>query len=146
MIIQNFGPHNFIFNLDQWYWGRGRVGDMSVVWFEHVDKAGKSSSNAYIAQRNRILHSVCSGVTVRPFGKGVEFPIPAGSDAVVDGFTITVDVGAAGRYEFNATATKKIDGGPGLARWIGNLEGGLVGGQTASGPALWDMIGPIPSF
>ncbi|GJD03187.1 hypothetical protein ColKHC_12012 [Colletotrichum higginsianum] len=73
---QNFGPYNFIFNLDQWYWGRGRAGDLSVVWFEHVDKQGKSSANAYLAQGNRILHSVCSGVTVRPFGKDVVFPVP----------------------------------------------------------------------
>ncbi|WQF86938.1 hypothetical protein CDEST_11952 [Colletotrichum destructivum] len=143
---KNFGPYNFIFNLDQWYWGRGRAGDLSVVWFEHVDKQGKSSANAYLAQGNRILHSVCSGVSVRPFGKDVVFPVPLGSEAVVDGFTINIDTGSAGTYQFNATVAKKIDGGPGLARWVGTLEGGLVGGETASGPALWDMIGPIPSF
>ncbi|KAJ0166592.1 hypothetical protein CTA2_6655 [Colletotrichum tanaceti] len=143
---KNFGPYNFIFNLDQWYFGHGRVGDMSVVWFEHVDKQGKVAANAYLARDNRILHSACSGVSVRPFGEGVVFPVPLGSEAVVDGFAIDIDAGSAGTYRFNATVAKKIDGGPGLARWVGTLSGGLVGGDTASGPALWDMIGPIPSF
>ncbi|GME31463.1 uncharacterized protein LTHEOB_3012 [Neofusicoccum parvum] len=139
---KNWAPFNFIPYLNQWYWGHGRAGDLSVVWFYHLDTADKVVASAYIARDNRILHSACAGVTVRPFGEGVEYPLPAGYNATVEGYEIEIDAGALGNYSFTATAKKSIVTPAGYDRWIGILEGGLVGGESSSGAALWEMMGP----
>ncbi|KAK0637659.1 Tyrosinase family protein asqI [Lasiodiplodia hormozganensis] len=139
---KNWAPFNFIAYLNQWYWGHGRAGSLSVVWFYHLDTANEVVASAYIAQDNKIIHSACSGVTVRPFGEGVEYPLPDNYNATIAGYEINIDAGSLGNYTFTATANRSIVDPAGYDRWIGILEGGLVGGESYSGPALWEQMGP----
>lgn len=143
---KNWIPFVFEANLNQWYWGHGRAGDLSVVWFDYLSKSNESVVSAYIARNNTIIHSACSGVTVRPFGLGVEYPIPLGSNATIEGYNISIDAGSVGEYKFTITATQQIVAPFLYNRWIGTLEGGLVGEESVSGPALWDQMGPIPEI
>ncbi|EXK80216.1 hypothetical protein FOQG_15230 [Fusarium oxysporum f. sp. raphani 54005] len=140
---KNFAGYDFSPALNQWYWGHGRSGDLSVVWFDHLNVAGQESTSAYIAKDNKIIHAACSGVSVRPFGKGVGYPTISPHELDIEGYYIHIDAGPGGKYAFTAKATSVLGLDLGYGRWAGTLDGGLVGGRNSSGPAMWDQMGPF---
>lgn len=129
--------------MNQWYWGHGRSGELSVVWFYHLNSADQVSASAYIAKNNKIIHAACSGITVRPFGKGVTYPGPPPAEVTIDGYAIHIDAGRLGEYAFTATATQVLGVLFGYGRWMGTFEGGRIGGKNSTGLALWEQMGPF---
>jgi hypothetical protein len=105
--------------------------------------AGQESTSAYIAKNNKIIHAACSGVSVRPFGKGVGYPTISPHELDIEGYHIHIDAGPAGKYAFTAKRTSVLGLDLGYGRWAGTLDGGLVGGRNFSGPAMWDQMGPF---
>ncbi|OCF34747.1 hypothetical protein I316_03289 [Kwoniella heveanensis BCC8398] len=161
---KNWGPYLFGSFIDQWYWGHGRAGPYSVVWFYLIPKAGglaESKALGWVSKDGEVLYSACGGgddqdtISVKPYGEGVEFPIPGPNmTSNIEGFDISFrcpygEDGADYAFRF----TKKVYTQADLdqyARWIGNIEGGpLAGGDGAAGngnvtgSALCEQMGPF---
>ena len=86
------------------------------------------SSQIYIAEGPTPL--ILGDVTVTPV---------TGSDYPNGTILLSADTGFAGRYEFTLspeTITATI--GSEYTRWIGKIEGGLVGGENSTGVVLWE--------
>ncbi|KAI0083469.1 hypothetical protein BDY19DRAFT_660322 [Irpex rosettiformis] len=83
-----------------WYWGHANVGPYSVVWFIYTGLDGKEGSSGYIAHNGQIMSLACGSTQVRPTGKGVEFPPTPADRSPVTGFSISIDVGSQGKFQF----------------------------------------------
>lgn len=130
--------------LNQWYWGHGRAGDLSVVWFYRIDVDGSIATSAYIAEGGEILWTGCGdGVVVRPYGSGVQYPLPVNNSAIIEGFTINIDTPSLGSFAFTAQQNRSVVSPAPYDRWIGEFTGGPVGGMNASGFGLWEKMGPF---
>ncbi|WVQ94287.1 hypothetical protein IAU59_001366 [Kwoniella sp. CBS 9459] len=159
---KNWGPYLFNSLIDQWYWGHGRAGDYSVVWFYLIPKTGIADIKAlgWVSRNGEVLYSSCAEgndttITVKPYGEGVVFPIPGPNmTSDIDGFDITFNPssdsgkGGYGKDEgFAFRFTKKIYTQADLdqyARWIGSIEGGPIGDdKNATGSALCEQMGPF---
>lgn len=81
---------------------------------------------------------------MRPFGKGVPYPIPTNFNGTIEGFTIDIDAGLLGCWNFTAQQTDVVSTNPLYTRWIGTAEGGPAGQAPATGIALWEKMGPAP--
>ncbi|KAF5011145.1 hypothetical protein FDECE_2709 [Fusarium decemcellulare] len=120
-----------------------RSGEPLVVRFSHLDSAGEESASAYVARNNSTIHAPCSGISVRPFGKGIGYPSSSPDKDTIDGYVIHMDARSLGQYAFTATATPVLGLEFGYGRCAGMLEGELVGSENSTSPAIWDQMGPF---
>ena len=135
---QNWGDQPFYASVDSWFWGHGRLGPYSIVWFDALDITGTENVSSYVARDGRIITATCSGISVRPTGANSTYP-PTNSTGDPSGFYIEADLGAEGVLQVNATAkvlTVDVEGY--YLRWTGTLEGGLKGGEVLSGVGVWE--------
>ncbi|KAA6414013.1 MAG: hypothetical protein FRX48_02375 [Lasallia pustulata] len=135
---KNWGDQPFYSSVSSWYWGHGRLGPYSIVWFDALDITGTEYVSSYVAFDGRIVTATCSGISVRPTGANDTYP-PTYSSGPPSGFYIEVDLGVEGVLQVNVTATVLTVAVEGLYyRWTGTLEGGVKGGEVLSGAALWE--------
>jgi len=85
-------------------------------------------------------------VTVKPYGPDATYPLPSATGVNITGFTIEVDAGSLGTFEFVTEVKQTVvedyfDGD--YNRWIGSFEGGFVGAEKDVGIALWEQMGPF---
>lgn len=86
------------------------------------------SSQIYIAEGPTPL--ILGDVSVTPVTGG---DYPNGT------ILLSTDTGFAGRYEFTLSPESVIAAiGSEYTRWIGKIEGGLVGGENNTGVVLWE--------
>ncbi|TKA81672.1 hypothetical protein B0A55_01332 [Friedmanniomyces simplex] len=75
---KNCGDQPFLNSTASWYWGRGRLGPYSIVWFDArslVD--GEEYFSAYVARGGRMVGGGCvagESVVVRPWGGDAAYP------------------------------------------------------------------------
>jgi hypothetical protein len=125
-------------SVQSWYWGHGRLGSYSIVWFSYLaldDPTNTTYVSSYVARDGEILVSACnaSALTVRPFGSGTmgnRYPPRAGD--VPDGFHLEFDLGGTnGCLRVNVSAEQVVAGdGQYYMRWTGNLAGEVVPMQS----------------
>ncbi|WVF66678.1 hypothetical protein IAT40_001419 [Kwoniella sp. CBS 6097] len=168
---KNWGPYLFGTFIDQWYWGHGRAGPYSVVWFSLIPKTGQADTKSlgWVSKDGEVLYSSCGAggddttITVRPYGEGVVFPIPGPNmTSNIDGFDITFNPSQGGdgygkgkdrgyAFRFTKKVYTQADFDQ-YARWIGTIEGGaLAGGDgrgggeegNVTGSALCEQMGPF---
>jgi hypothetical protein len=110
------------------YWGHAQVGDWSIVFWLTQPLSGEIISNIYIADGPTPL--ILGDVTITPMmGSGY----PNGT------ISLDIDAGFDGRYEFTLLPEFITAGtAPVYTRWIGKMEGGLVGGENKTGIVLWE--------
>ncbi|WVQ64438.1 uncharacterized protein L199_002604 [Kwoniella botswanensis] len=147
---KNWGPVHFNQHIHHWYWGHGRAGDYSVVWYKMVTYFGTIKSGAWVSKDGRTVVSACvadDSVDVVPFGNNVTIPPnrPNNTDDI-EGFNITIN--GEGRegdlYVFVFEANVWTPGYAGTyARWIGNFTGGKVGEEWGSGVGVTEQMGPF---
>ncbi|KAL2817599.1 hypothetical protein BJX63DRAFT_440738 [Aspergillus granulosus] len=139
---KNWGDQNFALNVGSWYWGHGRLGDYTVVWFDFLSPQQDNYISAYVARGNEILAAQCQGITVRPYGENSRYP-PLLTTGLPTGFNITIALPPEGRlFSFTATGENFISGGPGrhiYTRWSGSLEGN-IGGEDLTGEAIFEQF------
>ncbi|KAJ7334030.1 hypothetical protein DFH08DRAFT_1019939, partial [Mycena albidolilacea] len=92
---KNWSDQPFAENVISWYWGHGRVGPYSIVWFDFLATNGVEHVSAYAAKDGKILVSSCdlSSIRVRPTGENATYP-PLLTTGPPSGYHITLDLGA----------------------------------------------------
>jgi len=135
--MQNWSDQPLTDNVASWYWGHGRVGPYSVVWFDFLGTDGTESVSAYVSSNNKIITSSCKAgsLKVRPTGPNTEYP-PTQRSGVPQGFSIEIDLGKEGKLDLTATAKgTTLTNGNLYNGWIGTLSGSLNGGKPILGGA-----------
>ncbi|KAF8143760.1 hypothetical protein K438DRAFT_1632973, partial [Mycena galopus ATCC 62051] len=115
-------------NVASWYWGHGRLGDYSIVWYDFLDRKGTETVSAYVSKDNKILTASCTlgSIIVRPTGQNSTYP-PTTSTGNPSGFHIAIDLGAEGRLEADVTVLGVlIDANPIYNRFAGNISGSVI--------------------
>jgi hypothetical protein len=126
--------------VESWYWGHGRLGPYSLVWFDVIYPNGTEYVSGYAAKDGKIITTTCSGVKVRPTGKGSEYP-PKITSGLPQGYHLDMDLGDAGILSVDITTDQSIADAILYERWIGTLKGGIVGGEIYSGGrALYEQF------
>ncbi|TVY26939.1 Tyrosinase family protein [Lachnellula hyalina] len=132
---KNWSDQPFQQNVASWYWGHGRLGAYSIVWFDTLGLDGTEYVSAYASKDGEIVFSSCeaSSLTVRPSGGDDQYP-PSVSGGDPTGFTIWMDLGDAGALDVNVTmGTVILDGGPSYKRWTASMQGQVRCGQLMTG-------------
>ncbi|KAJ7775981.1 hypothetical protein DFH07DRAFT_983139 [Mycena maculata] len=154
---KNWSDQVFAAHVASWYWGHGRVGPYSIVWFDFLDKTGTESVSAYVAKDGKIVAASCTlgSITVRPTGQNATYP-PVLSTPNPTGYHIAIDLGEEGTLAVDVTVlTTLITVNPEYARSIGNVSGTLMPASGAptmglTGMALFMTVlwfqGPSPNF
>ncbi|KAL2817620.1 hypothetical protein BJX63DRAFT_429665 [Aspergillus granulosus] len=137
---QNWGSASIASNVGSWYWGNGRVGDYSIVWYDVLTPDGENIVSAYVSRNSEILVAQCSGITVRPYGENATYP-PLISTGSPTGFTVKIDLPEE-QVELTATGTYITSGGwenAPYTRWSGTLEG-RIAGEDLDGKAIFEQF------
>ncbi|KAG5803172.1 hypothetical protein H9Q74_008012 [Fusarium xylarioides] len=124
-----------------WYWGHGRVGPYSLVWYDTVTPDGKEHFSSWITKDGKVVSQSCepNSVVVRPWGENDEFPPVRGAPAP-SGYTLRYDLGEQGIFVANftrETVTLETDT---YKRMIGSITGGFEGKKQHKGRSLCEQF------
>jgi hypothetical protein len=124
---QNWSDQVFTFNVASWYWGHGRVGPYSVVWFDFLALNGTEYVSAYAAEDGVIIAASCesNSIRVRPTGQNATYP-PVLSTGTPSGYHITLDLERAGTLEVDVSVMAIVVDTAEYTRAVGNLSGVVV--------------------
>ncbi|KAJ5772475.1 Hydroxyneurosporene synthase [Penicillium odoratum] len=131
---KNWSNLPFTESISSWYWGHGRVGNYSIVWFSAIAN-NQNYTSSYVAQNDQVLVSSCEDMflTVRPAGHGVSnsnstaarYPPRAGD--IPDGFTVQAYLGEGVWLKVSVSIVVLVTGDwEYYMRWSGGLVGSLV--------------------
>jgi hypothetical protein len=128
----------FAANVASWYWGHGRLGPYSIVWFDVVGADGNEYLSSYAALNGVIVASACSGIKVRPTGNNSQYP-PVTSTGNPDGFHIDLNLFDEQVLSVDITTKLVVADVKLYARYTGTLKGGVKGSSTIyTGVALYE--------
>ncbi|KAJ7686123.1 hypothetical protein B0H17DRAFT_1013780 [Mycena rosella] len=125
---KNWSDQIFTTNVASWYWGHGRIGPYSIVWFDFLDLTGTEFVSAYASKDDKIVAASCTlgSIKVRPTGQNATYP-PGISTGNPSGYHIDLDLGAHGKLEVDVSVlAATIPLNPTYARSVGNMSGSLV--------------------
>ena len=124
--------------MKSWYWGHGRLGPYSIVWFDVIAGDGAEYVSSYASLNGSIVASSCSGIKVRPWGENSQYP-PVITSGNPQGFYIELDLESGGVLEVNVKSTLVIADVVLYTRWIGTMSGGTQGSSVVyQGVALYE--------
>ncbi|KAH8816911.1 hypothetical protein F5884DRAFT_239232 [Xylogone sp. PMI_703] len=142
---KNWGDAPFASVVGSWYWGHGRLGGYSIVWFSFLTPAGDNHVSAYVAKGDKILTASCKSgsIKVRPTGANDEYP-PKPGNPPPGGFAIEIEIDEHGKQTLQANVTLMttvVDGETLYYRMLGGMKG-RVGkhGPELTGPALYEQF------
>lgn len=124
-----------------WYWGHGRVGPYSLVWFDGMTPDGKEYFASLITEQGEIVSQSCepNSVEVRPWGENAEFPPVRGATAP-SGYSLRYALGEGSAFVANFTREVSQTETDFYKRMIGSFSGGIEGGEQYEGRALCDQF------
>lgn len=124
-----------------WYWGHGRVGPYSLVWFDGMTPDGKEYFASLIIEKGKIVSQSCepNSVKVRPWGENAEFP-PVRGAAAPSGYSLRYALGEGSAFVANFTREVSQTETDFYKRMIGSFSGGIEGGEQYKGRALCDQF------
>ena len=129
---KNWGDASFLSGIGNWYWGHGRLGPYTVVFFDAQSTSGGSYTSAYVAKDGKILSSSCvagKSVVARPWGGDDTYP-PGPTTGNPAGFEIVFAEVEGKEFRVNVTSVLNPINWPGYyARWLGLLDGGFTDGS-----------------
>lgn len=135
---KNWGDQSFDQHVSTWYWGHGRLGPYSLVWFDVLHPSGRKYASGYVAKNGRVLKNSCAteAVRVHPFRLKKASPLTRNASSP-DGFTVTMDLAEG---PFRVTVRNRVTSVPGATyrRWLGSISGGIVNQKQYSGVGLWE--------
>ncbi|KAL1849531.1 hypothetical protein Plec18170_007439 [Paecilomyces lecythidis] len=142
---QNWADAPFETLVGTWYWGHGRLGNYSLVWFSLITPSHEHYVNSYVSLDGKVLCASNSSnhFNVTTMGPDAQFPPRKGYTP--KGFSMEFDLGDAegGLLAVNVTTKTVITEVPTLYyRWIGSIEGKLSNQSEplTSGPAVHDLF------
>ncbi|KAJ5787856.1 hypothetical protein N7457_002846 [Penicillium paradoxum] len=137
---KNWSDRPFMDSVQSWYWGHGRLGPYSIVWFSYFalnDPTNTTYVSSYVAKDGKVLVSACdpSLLTVRPVGRtgttGGRYPPRVGD--IPEAFRLEFDLGEVhGRLAVNVSMKTVVAGDKeSYMRWTADMVGEIVegGGQ-----------------
>ncbi|KAG8162437.1 hypothetical protein KVR01_008202 [Diaporthe batatas] len=139
--LQGYGYHDKNWGVDSldkttktWYWGHGRVGPYSMVWFDAVEKAGKEHFSSWLVKDGEVLAMSCAdqASVVRPWGNNSLYP-PTTGLTQPSGYTIRFDLGDDKAFVANFTSKVVSLDMDIYKRQIGPLVGGIEGEEQFEG-------------
>ncbi|THC94107.1 hypothetical protein EYZ11_006396 [Aspergillus tanneri] len=133
---KNWGDQRFDQHVRTWYWGHGRLGPYSLVWFDTVQLDGSRYVSAYVARDGRVVQSSCdtSGIQVLPNKSGASL---SGNGSTLSGFSIAMEL-EEGSLRVQADNVASSAQSPVYYRWLGSLSGGIVGKAQYNGVGMWE--------
>ncbi|KIK64196.1 hypothetical protein GYMLUDRAFT_40485 [Collybiopsis luxurians FD-317 M1] len=127
----NWGDIPFTAAVGTWHWGHGRLGPYSLVWFSGTSADGTSYTSGYVAQNGAILGTTCSTSAVSV--------TPTSTSSGGSGFNIEIDLGTQGVFQAQFSADHEtLAFGSEFSRYSGSLVGGISGGESYTGSAIFD--------
>ncbi|KAJ7639740.1 hypothetical protein DFH06DRAFT_1283962 [Mycena polygramma] len=143
---KNWSNQPLVTNLASWYWGHGRIGPYSFVWFDFLALNGTEYVSAYASKDDSILVASCQpdSIRVRPTGQNSTYP-PLSSTGPPSGYHISLDLGREGSLELNVTVAAQIAAIPPIyTRSTGRVTGVLTTGahtvEEMTGVALFEQF------
>ncbi|KAJ7660277.1 hypothetical protein DFH06DRAFT_1194162 [Mycena polygramma] len=131
---KNWSNQVFTSNVASWYWGHGRLGTYSIVWFDYLGLDGEEHVSAYAAKDGRIITASCESrsIRVRPTGQNSGFP-PVASTGNPSGYNVTVDLAEVGTLEVAVSVMDNVVDTSVYTRAVGSISGAVipVGGHGA---------------
>lgn len=100
-------------------------------------KDGQEYVSSYAARDGKIITASCSGIKVRPTGHNSQYP-PVVTSGNPQGFHIDLDLGSEGILSVDVESNVVIADAFLYTRWTGNMKGGVPGGPTYTGTALYE--------
>ncbi|MCJ1420335.1 hypothetical protein MMC32_006692 [Xylographa parallela] len=141
---QSWAVTSFTNNVGSWFWGHGRLGPYSVVWWDTLTPAGAEHVSGYVARGGKILGVVCTATTVRPTGANSTYP-PTIGVGPPEGLHIEINLGSEGSMIVDAATTFNVVDAEGVYyRSTGTLTGGIEGQPSFTGTALWEEFALLP--
>ena len=131
--FQNWSDEPFFDNVSSWYWGHGRLGKYSIVWFDFLGLDGTEYVSAYASMHGEIIVASCKdgSANVRP--SDGDYP-PKANSTNPSGFSVELDLGLDGILSVNVTVETILAEGETLyTRWAGSMVGRLDGGKVIDG-------------
>ncbi|KAJ6513052.1 hypothetical protein C8R45DRAFT_333173 [Mycena sanguinolenta] len=134
---QGWGPQPFSAAVGSWYWGHGRVGPYSVVWFDILTADGVEYVSTYVGKGNTPLVTSCALASqkVRPFGNNATFP-PTSTTPKPTGYHITMDLGAEGVLDMDVSVVNQMFDLTEYMRAIGYINGTITPRKGTPGPSM----------
>ncbi|ROV95955.1 hypothetical protein VMCG_07980 [Cytospora schulzeri] len=141
---KNWGDQPFVKSTSQWYWGHAHVGPYSIVWFDALDLTGQEYVSGYVAEDGEVLGASCASqaVVARPWGANSTYP-PTVTTGPMEGLEIKFDLGDGRTLVANVTTGTVLIEAAGYIRTIGTVEGGIEGGESYTGRALFEEFALI---
>ena len=135
---KNWGDIPFTEATSSWYWGHGRLGPYSIVWFDALDWSGNEYVSGYVTKGSTVLEASCTSgaVTVRPYGANSAYPPIAGTNPPT-GYDINFNLGSAGTFNVTSVVAGVQILVPNYGRYIGPISG-TIGGVNYTGTALYE--------
>ncbi|KAJ5612090.1 Hydroxyneurosporene synthase [Penicillium lagena] len=135
---KNWSDRPFMESVQSWYWGHGRLGPYSLVWFSYLalnDPTNTTYMSSYVAKDGQAIVSSCdiSPFAVYPVGSagttGGRYPPHVGD--VPEGFRLQFDLGTEGLLKVNVFVGTVVAGdGEYYMRWTGNMTGKIVKNES----------------
>ncbi|CAI7645726.1 unnamed protein product [Penicillium discolor] len=136
---KNWSDQPFVDSVHSWYWGHGRLGPYSIVWFSYLaidDPTNATYVSSYVAKDGEVLVSACdpSILTVRPIGSpgttGGRYPPRVGD--LPEGFRLEYDLGeGSGQLKVNVSVRTVVAGnGKDYTRWTGDIVGEVIESES----------------
>jgi hypothetical protein len=122
-----------------WYWGHGRLGPYSIVWFNLISAFGTTTSSSYVSKRGKWHSAQCGNIIVRPTGQNDTYP-PTPTSGAPSGFNMTIDLGYEGILVAEVVNDLRIVDLPFYRRNTGRITGSLCG-KEYEGAALYEELG-----
>jgi hypothetical protein len=138
---QNWGDTVFTTAAGGWSFGHGNLGPYSIVWFSALSSTGVEYPSGYVTYKNNVLTSSCNNVIARPIGANSAYP-PLQSTGNPSGFHVEWDLGEHGHFAIDVTPNIAIiEAGDIYTRWMGVMEGGIVGKKEVySGAIIFEEL------
>lgn len=142
---QNWGDRAVPESASQWYWGHGRMGPYSVVFFDSLNVNAKEYNAGFVTDDGRVLEVSCTqkSAVARPWGLNSEYP-PTAASQPPEGLGLQFQLGDGSNFAANYTSETVIVSIPGYLRTIGVVEGGIEGGQKYKGRMMVEQFTFIP--
>ncbi|KAJ5945955.1 Hydroxyneurosporene synthase [Penicillium verhagenii] len=149
---KNWSNLTFVESVQSWYWGHGRVGDYSIVWFSAIATDNTTYTSSYVALDDKVIVSSCDAalLTVRPVSSnsttnptGAQYPPRMGD--VPDGFTVEAELADGALLKVNVSIAALVSGDDETyTRWSGDLVGSVVSSagvqSVGSGVAVFEQF------
>lgn len=136
---KNWGDQPFVSSTTQWYWGHARLGPYSLVWFDALDMAGEEYFSGYVVEDGSVIEASCASqaVVARPWGANSTYP-PTLTTGPMQGLEVEFDLGNGTTLVANVTTGTTLIDNTGYYRALGTVEGGIQGGESYTGRALFE--------